>query len=138
MKRKFYRANLPTVVWNPKKNTSLAEFIGGQFTTEDEEVASILIDMGYPEVSLDASAPPPLPTPPLQSAADPVVPILGPQVTEQVVLQKQKREAIMKAGVKGAATTSDEGPDPRGETTPAGTGSGGVSKGRRIKRRAKK
>ena len=57
-KWRFYRALLPTIVWNPKTDSPLAEFVNGQFTTEDEDVAKVLAGMGYPEVSLDAKYPP--------------------------------------------------------------------------------
>ena len=39
MKRRFYRATLPTIVWDPNENKALAKFVNGTFTTEDEDAA---------------------------------------------------------------------------------------------------
>lgn len=100
MKRKFYRANLPNVVWNPETSKPLASFVRGQFTTEDESVAAILVEKGYPEIELDAETPPPIPDPPVQTG-DVNVKIMGEQVTEETILSKHKRETMMKGEEKG-------------------------------------
>lgn len=57
-KRRFYRANLPTVIWNKDTDRALVEFVKGEFTTSNEKIANILISKGYPEVDLDAVDPP--------------------------------------------------------------------------------
>jgi hypothetical protein len=91
MKRKFYRANLPTIVWNPELKKPLAKFEKGQFVTEDDEVAKKLIEIGYPEVELDASRPPAIPDPPIQGK-DADVRLMGPKVVEPVVGTEPKGE----------------------------------------------
>jgi len=55
---RFYRSNLPTVVWSKELNGPIAEFVNGQFYTEDPAVAKLLKDKGYPQISLDATEPP--------------------------------------------------------------------------------
>ncbi len=108
--RRFYKAKLPAVVWDKDNDKVLARFERGQHTTSDERVIEILEGMGYPEVDLDAEQPPPLPEDPLQPAKTPDVRIMGGQVTEQAVLDKGKREAIL-------ATDSDtqQGPQDKGK-----------------------
>jgi len=56
---RFYRSNLETIVWNPKTNSPLADFSEGHFTTDDPEVADKLRELGYVEIALDATEPPP-------------------------------------------------------------------------------
>ncbi|RLC88908.1 MAG: hypothetical protein DRJ03_01315 [Chloroflexi bacterium] len=82
-KRKFYRANLPTVVWDAGNDRALAEFVNGQFVTRDQDVAKKLLGLGYVEVDISADAPPPLPDPPIQPAASPDVPLAGAYAKEQ-------------------------------------------------------
>lgn len=56
---RFYRSNLATIVWdNRGSDKALANFSDGFFTTEDKAVANILRQKGYPEIPLDAAAPP--------------------------------------------------------------------------------
>lgn len=56
---RFYRSNLETIVWNPKTNSPLADFSEGHYTTDDPEVADELRELGYVEIALDATEPPP-------------------------------------------------------------------------------
>lgn len=91
MKRKFYRANLPTIVWNPELKKPLAKFVKSQFVTEDDEVAEKLVEMGYPEVAMDASRPPTIPDPPIQGK-DADVRLMGPKAVEPVVGTEPKGE----------------------------------------------
>lgn len=93
--RRFYRSNLPTIVWDPKHNRALCEFVDGQFYTEDPEVASILTDKGYPEVALDQTTPPDIMFPKGQSLEG-NVPIMGKGITEEVMLEREKRTAEQK------------------------------------------
>lgn len=55
---RFYKSNLPAVIWNPEKNCPLAEFQNGTFATKSKRVARKLLEMGYPQVSPFAEAPP--------------------------------------------------------------------------------
>lgn len=57
-KWKFYRSNLPTIVWNASTNTVLADFKQGYFITSSASVANALIGMGYPEVEINSTNPP--------------------------------------------------------------------------------
>ena len=68
--RRFYRANLPKIVWDPEKKRAMARFDEGDFTTSDPRVIAKLVAIGYPEVSLDATTPPEIVTP-LQVAGTP-------------------------------------------------------------------
>lgn len=55
---RFYKSNLPAVIWNPEKNRPLAEFQKGVFETKKKKVAQKLLELGYPQVSPLATEPP--------------------------------------------------------------------------------
>ncbi|MDA3788081.1 MAG: hypothetical protein PF503_06265 [Desulfobacula sp.] len=55
---RFYKSNLPAIVWDPKAGKPLADCSKGHFTTEDINVAGILLDKGYPQIPIDADSPP--------------------------------------------------------------------------------
>ena len=55
---RFYKSNLPAVVWDPGKGRSLAEFKQGIFETSNKKVAQAISDLGYPQVSPNATQPP--------------------------------------------------------------------------------
>lgn len=55
---RFYKSKLPAVIWNPKRNGPLVEFVNGQFETTDAKLAEKLIDLGYPQVNPQAVEPP--------------------------------------------------------------------------------
>ena len=55
---RFYKSNLPKIVWDPDNQKPLANFEGGSFTTADLRVAQILLDKGYPQIPIDATEPP--------------------------------------------------------------------------------
>jgi len=95
-KRKFYRATLPTIVWNPKEGRALAEFVNGQFETEDDEVAETLKDIGYPEVKLDAIDPPILIPDPVP-ISQPDVKVMPQGMTEAAMAIRQGRQAESKS-----------------------------------------
>lgn len=89
---RFYRSNLATVVWNPKEGKALARFVNGQFYTKDVEVARKLTEMGYPQVSLDASTPPNI----LFEKGEILegnIPIMPKGMNEETVLAQQMAEA---------------------------------------------
>jgi len=117
MTRRFFRATLPTIVWNPKEDRALAEFVNGQFTTEDEEVAETLLSLGYPEIGLDDEAPPMIIPAPVKEIGD--VPIMPGQMTEQSAAKKIQRDGIMAKEKKPEATDAD--------TSESTSSSGGTS-----------
>jgi len=96
MKFRFYKGKLPAVVWDPEKGRPLAEFVDGQFFTNDTKVASILKRKGYIQVDLDATEPPELPPDPIQPPGTPNIPVLAPGVTEASakVVEKRIEEAV--------------------------------------------
>lgn len=55
---RFYKSNLPAVIWDPAKNQSLAEFKHGVFETDSKRIAQHLHDLGYPQVNPEATQPP--------------------------------------------------------------------------------
>lgn len=111
-KRKFYRATLPTIVWDPVNKKALAEFVNGQFITEDEDVAELLKDRGYPEVKLDVENPPELIPDPVPIVS-PDVKILPSGLTEKAAVQMKINETLKKGpgftAVGDALIDEDEG-----------------------------
>lgn len=57
-KYRFYRSQLPSIVWDGQNNCVLADFSKGHFTTDNLEVAEILLDKGYVQIPLNATQPP--------------------------------------------------------------------------------
>ena len=57
-KYKFFRSELPTVVWDGKLNKAIARFVDGQFVTTDLTVARKLEQMGYPLIPVSTKTPP--------------------------------------------------------------------------------
>lgn len=55
---RFYKSNLPAIVWSPFEDKPLADFSEGHFTTDDLKVAKFLLDNGYPQIPVDAKKPP--------------------------------------------------------------------------------
>ena len=65
-KRRFYQSGLARIVWDAINNRVLAQFVEGQFYTEQKEVAVVLLKLGYKEVGLEDQAPPYIsPLPPI-------------------------------------------------------------------------
>lgn len=82
---RFYRSQLATKIWDKEKNRLLADFSSGTFTTDDPRVAKLLIDAGYPQIDLDAAAPPEgvlVTEPVMEIEGD--VPVLGAGVKERL------------------------------------------------------
>lgn len=44
---KFYQSGKERLVWDPDKGKTVAEFLGGEFETEDETVQKHLLKLGY-------------------------------------------------------------------------------------------
>lgn len=57
-KYRFFKSHLPAIVWNPNGKAKMADFSKGHFTTDDIEVAQLLLDKGYPQIPVDATEPP--------------------------------------------------------------------------------
>lgn len=55
---RFYKSNLPKIVWDPKHNKVMADFEGGSFMTSELRVAKILLEKGYHQIPVDAVEPP--------------------------------------------------------------------------------
>ena len=106
-KRRFYRANLPTVVWDKDKNKALVEFVKGEFITGSERVANILIEKGYPEVGLDDVDPPDFQVKKGRSV-DGDVRIMPPKYNESAALNKQLAQAALKRSAPGPAKSKRE------------------------------
>jgi hypothetical protein len=130
-KRRFYRATLPTYVWDPDKDKPLAEFVDGQFFTEDDEVAQKLLDAGYPEVSLEATHPPEIIFP----AVPIVTPDAKPAKTEEQALAQTKQSAA--GSLPLAEAQSSEEDAEASEDASDGDAKPKKAKGRKIKRREK-
>jgi len=48
-KYEFVRGGNETVVWNPKKDKLLCEFVQGLYSTDDSDIAKTLRGLGYKE-----------------------------------------------------------------------------------------
>ena len=120
---RFYRSNLASIVWDPENNAPLAEFIKGQFYTEDSTVANKLIALGYPQVSLDAETPPQILFEKGKSLeTGEHRPILPAGMTEEVALAQEKKKAEQQrlaAKAKGLSTQADGGEDTKPNVTQA-------------------
>lgn len=57
-KRRFFRAKLPMVVWDPRNDSPLCDFSEGHIITDDKYTIKRLLEIGYPEIELDAVRPP--------------------------------------------------------------------------------
>lgn len=57
-KFRFFKSGLPAIVWDNNNDTALVRFKNGEFVTEDEKIAKILMDKGYPQISMKAQDPP--------------------------------------------------------------------------------
>ena len=125
-RRRFYRANLPSVVWDAKKGKALAEFAKGEFITSDERTASILIEKGYPEVDMDALDPPDFEVQRGKSLDGVDIKIMPPKYSEEAALNKQKAATALEK-----ATAASQRPTRR--STPKA-----IKPKREVKRRKRK
>lgn len=106
-RRRFYRANLPTVVWDKDKNKALVEFVKGEFTTGSGRVANILIEKGYPEVGLDDTDPPDFQVKKGRNV-DKDVRIMPSKYDEGAALNKQLAQAALKRSALGSVKPKRE------------------------------
>lgn len=97
--RRFYRSNLSTIVWDIENDRALADFTEGHFTTEDDEVAEILLEKGYIEIPLDSTEPPSVivnqPAVVLKEGAH--IPVITPGMSEKGI-QKRMEAVTEKTG----------------------------------------
>lgn len=110
---RFFRSNLPTIVWDPDKNRAIVEFVEAQYYTEDEKIAQMLIDKGYPQIPLDLEEPPDVWFKRGRSLADGEnVPVMAKNITEDVAADKERRDAEQKRlrekAAQGSAPVVDE------------------------------
>jgi len=109
--RRFYRSNLATIVWDPKNNRALVEFVNGQFYTEDQSVAERLVELGYPEIPLDLKEPPDIFFKKGESLeVGENVPVLPKGMTEEVAAHKEKQEKIQQDLADKAKAEADLSP----------------------------
>jgi len=113
---RFYRSNLATIVWGKKENKAIAEFVEGQFYTEDPKLAERLIALGYPRISLDATEPPDI----LFKKGEILtgdVKQLPPGITEEAILNKERLAAAQQKLKEKAEKTSQVKPPAVQETS---------------------
>lgn len=79
---RFYRSNLCTKMWDKENGRLLADFSSGTFTTDDPRTAKILKDEGYPQINVDADAPPDIIVNQPTMVIEGNVPVLSPSVGE--------------------------------------------------------
>lgn len=125
---RFYRSNLATIIWDPPNNKPLAEFVDGQFYTEDAEVAQKLIEAGYPQVDLKATEPPNIMFEKGRSLAEGEnVGVMAKGVTEDVALADEKKVLEQKAlAAKAVALTDGQENMPEDPVTPVDVIPGGA------------
>jgi len=113
--RRFYQGKKEGVVWDPKRNVAYVEFQDRQFLTDDPNKIALLIELGYQEVSLTAKRPPDA-GPDNEPEIKGDVPVLPQGMTEEAMLVRQKREALLDQG-KGisAGSITGEEPAPKGK-----------------------
>lgn len=85
---RFYRAKLPMVVWDPRKGRPLCDFSEGHVITSDSYTIKRLLEIGYPEVALDAETPPDI-IEPIQPAETPDVRPIPEGLTEEGAAKMQ-------------------------------------------------
>lgn len=93
-KVRFFRSDLETIVWDEDKNKRVIFDEKNQFATSDPYLIAKLTRFGYPQVPLDAEAPPPIPIRPVEEIGD--IRILPRGASEQTELQKHRRETLLK------------------------------------------
>jgi len=98
VQRRFYRAKLPMVVWDPRNNCSLCDFSEGHIITDDEYTIGKLLEIGYPEISLDAVRPPEI-VEPIQPAVMPDIRPLPAGLTEKGAASIPEKKVVPAAMV---------------------------------------
>ena len=53
---KFYQSGKERLVWSPERNKAIAEFLGGEFETDDPDVQKQLLALGYQPMEKAAQA----------------------------------------------------------------------------------
>lgn len=109
--RRFYRSNLETIVWDPDNNKPLADFGKGHFTTEDPRVAQRLVELGYPEIPLDAKRPPDILVNKPTHVIEGDVPVMG-QNQAPIAVEKnvERRETVVDDRPQAPATPAEAQP----------------------------
>lgn len=111
-KRRFYRAKLPMIVWDPRHNRALCSFEKGHVITDDDYTIERLEEIGYPEVALDATHPPEI-VEPIQPAKQPDAKPVPAGLSEKAVAKLQQGSqppATPAAGTIVPKNTPGKGP----------------------------
>lgn len=104
-KVRFYRAKLPMIVWDPRKNRALCSFDKGHIITEDDYTIERCREIGYPEVAIDAVRPPEI-VEEIQPEKTPDVKMVPPGLTEAGAAQIATDEAAKTQGNESSAPDS--------------------------------
>ena len=94
----FVKGALETVVWDPENKRSLAEFVGGKFTTKDERTIKILRGLGYRSINDFPDGPPEGGFAPKKSeaadinAGDPKVSVRAARTETQALLEHEAEQ----------------------------------------------
>jgi hypothetical protein len=100
----FVKGALETVVWDAENKRSLAEFVGGKFTTSDERTIKILRGLGYRSINDFPEGPPEGGFAPKKSDAadintgDPNVSVKAARTETQALLEHTAKERSKAAG----------------------------------------
>ena len=102
--RHFYREKLPMIVWDPRNNSPLCDFSEGHLITDDEYTIGRLLEIGYPEIPLDATHPPEI-IEPIQPAVTPDVKPVPAGLTEKaaLALQTEKKTKVPESPAAGVS-----------------------------------
>ena len=111
---KFSQSNKERIVWNPETNRAGAEFINGEFETDDVKVQEILLRLGYKKMDTmrqalqDANSPP-------QPAFKGVVPSteVGGAATESESPHKLRKKTAFLSKEESESTTEINSGVPR-------------------------
>lgn len=57
--RRFFRGGNASIVWDPRNNCALCDLSEGHVTTSDEYTIKVLKSLGYEQIPLGATEPPP-------------------------------------------------------------------------------
>ena len=136
-KRRFYRAKLPMVVWDPRHDCALCDFVEGHIITDDEYTIKRLLEIGYPEIALDAERPPEI-VEPIQAAGMPDIRPLPAGMTEKGAASiPEKKEPVPAASAAPSSPAGGTGAPAGAKNTPSSKPKKSPAK-KGIKRRPKK
>jgi len=118
VQRRFYRAKLPMVVWDPRNDCPLCDFTKGHIITDDEYTIKRLLEIGYPEIALDAVRPPEI-VEPIQPAGMPDIRPLPAGLTEKGAASIPEKKVTTVATVPPASPAAGVGAGKKKKKSPA-------------------